>query len=285
MRPELGIGDFARRTRLPVSTLRYYDKIGLLVPVAVDPHTGYRRYTVDQLEAATLIAELRAIGMTPERIGQIVAGGESGAAALAEERRRLQREIAQRRCALVRLDDLYPARRPHYTPMFVDRPAVRVAMEEFVSTAADVEPSVLRAVARLRARIRRAGLSVAGAWGATFPLTVEEEVHGFAFAPIVVPDDGLVEARAGGSHGPYTPVDVRWLGAVASVRVEHRGGAATLPGAYRAAFAALDEAGLDPGEPVIEEYLGIARRNGDGRGPDVIRIHVPYDGPIDQGRR
>jgi DNA-binding transcriptional MerR regulator len=261
-RPDLAIGDFARRTRLPVSTLRYYDKIGLLVPAAVDPHSGYRRYTVEQLPAATLIAELRAIGMIPEQIRQILAGGESGSTALDQERRRLRVEITQRRRALARLHELYPARWPRPTPTFVDRPAVRVAVEEFVAPVADVEPGVLRAVARLRGRMRRAGLGVAGPWGATFPLTVEEEIRGFAFAPV----EALTGVDGGESDRRGAPLDVRWLGARPSVRVEHHGGAATLRGAYRAVFAAIDDAGLDPGEPVIEEY----------RGPDVIRIEVPY---------
>jgi DNA-binding transcriptional MerR regulator len=75
--PEGGllIGDFARRCRLPVSTLRYYDQIGLLTPAVVDPGSGYRRYTLEQLDAAVLIARLRAIGTTPQTIATVLAGG------------------------------------------------------------------------------------------------------------------------------------------------------------------------------------------------------------------
>ena len=47
------IGEFARLTRLSVKTLRHYHDIGLLVPIEVDPHTGYRRYATDKLPART----------------------------------------------------------------------------------------------------------------------------------------------------------------------------------------------------------------------------------------
>ena len=43
------IGDFSRMSQTPVSTLRYYDEVGLLKPVEVDHFTGYRYYMFDQL--------------------------------------------------------------------------------------------------------------------------------------------------------------------------------------------------------------------------------------------
>ncbi len=45
----LRIGYFSRISRVPVQTLRYYDKLGLFKPVHVDHWTGYRYYTLDQL--------------------------------------------------------------------------------------------------------------------------------------------------------------------------------------------------------------------------------------------
>jgi DNA-binding transcriptional MerR regulator len=49
MAATLSIGDFSRATNLSVKTLRYYHRVGLLAPAGVDPHTSYRRYTVDQI--------------------------------------------------------------------------------------------------------------------------------------------------------------------------------------------------------------------------------------------
>jgi DNA-binding transcriptional MerR regulator len=55
----MSIGRFARRAGLSIGALRHYAEIGLLVPARVDPATGYRYYTEDQLEPARRIAALR----------------------------------------------------------------------------------------------------------------------------------------------------------------------------------------------------------------------------------
>ena len=43
------IGDFSKLSRVSIKTLRYYDEMGLLKPVEVDPFTGYRLYEHGQL--------------------------------------------------------------------------------------------------------------------------------------------------------------------------------------------------------------------------------------------
>jgi len=48
----LTIGQFARACGLTAKALRHYDATGLLPPAFVDPGTGYRRYSEDQVEAA-----------------------------------------------------------------------------------------------------------------------------------------------------------------------------------------------------------------------------------------
>lgn len=47
------IGDFSRRTRLSIKSLRFYDREGLLKPAIVDRDSGYRYY----LPTQTLVAE------------------------------------------------------------------------------------------------------------------------------------------------------------------------------------------------------------------------------------
>lgn len=53
------IGRFARLTGLTVKALRHYDEVGLLRPAAVDPETGYRSYSPDQVARAETIRRLR----------------------------------------------------------------------------------------------------------------------------------------------------------------------------------------------------------------------------------
>lgn len=69
----LGTGEFARRSRLSLKALRLYDRLGLLVPARVDPANGYRRYRVDQLPAARLVARLRMLDMPLATVARVVA--------------------------------------------------------------------------------------------------------------------------------------------------------------------------------------------------------------------
>ncbi|MFG1869489.1 MerR family transcriptional regulator [Micromonospora arborensis] len=78
----LTIGAFAQAARLTPKALRLYDQVGLLVPAAVDPESGYRLYDPDQLPLARLVAQLRRIGMPLATI-RTVCGLEPAAAAAA----------------------------------------------------------------------------------------------------------------------------------------------------------------------------------------------------------
>lgn len=58
-----GIGRMARECGLSVSALRFYDGAGVLVPARVDPLSGYRSYSDEQVTSARLVARLRRVGM------------------------------------------------------------------------------------------------------------------------------------------------------------------------------------------------------------------------------
>lgn len=51
----LTIGEISKRTGCSIKSLRYYDSIGLLKPVYVDPHTNYRYYNFEQTRMVDLI--------------------------------------------------------------------------------------------------------------------------------------------------------------------------------------------------------------------------------------
>ncbi|MFE4591813.1 MerR family transcriptional regulator [Streptomyces laurentii] len=69
----LTIGNFARASGLSAKALRRYDETGLLPPARVDPYTGYRYYTRDQVEQARLVRWLRRIGMPLADTGRVCA--------------------------------------------------------------------------------------------------------------------------------------------------------------------------------------------------------------------
>jgi DNA-binding transcriptional MerR regulator len=66
------IGDFARYGHVSVRMLRHYDAIGLLKPVHVDPHSGYRTYEAAQLARLNRIVALKDLGFTLEQVSAII---------------------------------------------------------------------------------------------------------------------------------------------------------------------------------------------------------------------
>jgi DNA-binding transcriptional MerR regulator len=68
----LKIGEFARVAQVSLATLRHYEKSGLLKPLVLDPDTGYRYYSLDQLPRLNRILALKDLGFSLERIAQIL---------------------------------------------------------------------------------------------------------------------------------------------------------------------------------------------------------------------
>ena len=65
---KLKIGEFSRLGRVTVRALRHYEEIGLLVPEIVDRDTGYRYYSVGQLQKIQSITTLKSLGYSLEEI-------------------------------------------------------------------------------------------------------------------------------------------------------------------------------------------------------------------------
>ncbi|MEU4770103.1 MerR family transcriptional regulator [Actinosynnema sp. NPDC023794] len=94
----LGIGEFARRSRLSVKALRLYERQGLLRPAVVEAGNGYRRYREDQLVPARLVALLRRLDMPLAVVARIVsAPGDERADLLAEYWAEVEHRMAVRR--------------------------------------------------------------------------------------------------------------------------------------------------------------------------------------------
>lgn len=68
------IGEISYLCSMSIKTLRYYDKIGVLTPERVDELTGYRYYSIDQLEQAQKIKSLQEASFTLEEIKSILEG-------------------------------------------------------------------------------------------------------------------------------------------------------------------------------------------------------------------
>ncbi|WP_405895754.1 MerR family transcriptional regulator [Streptomyces sp. NBC_00104] len=79
------IGDFARRSGLTSSALRFYADSGLLHPAEVDPASGYRYYTADQVNRATALRRLREISMPLTTVEAVLDAGPEEATRLIDD--------------------------------------------------------------------------------------------------------------------------------------------------------------------------------------------------------
>ncbi len=62
----LTIQDVSRRSGLSEPTLRYYEEVGLIGPIARDPSSGHRRYREEGIDTLQALACLRAMGVGME---------------------------------------------------------------------------------------------------------------------------------------------------------------------------------------------------------------------------
>jgi DNA-binding transcriptional MerR regulator len=104
----LPIGDFARATHLSIKTLRYYHRVGLLEPAAVDPHTGYRRYTTAQIPTAQIIRRFRDLDMPVDDVAKVLEAPDLGTRneLIAAHLGRLEAGLSRTQSAVSSLRDL-----------------------------------------------------------------------------------------------------------------------------------------------------------------------------------
>jgi DNA-binding transcriptional MerR regulator len=108
MRSGLSIGEFAQLTHLSVRTLRRYHEAGLLEPASVDPASGYRYYSSQQIPSAQVIHRLRELDMPLADVGRVLATDDPDgrAALIAAHLQRLEAELDRTRAAVTSLRQL-----------------------------------------------------------------------------------------------------------------------------------------------------------------------------------
>jgi MerR family transcriptional regulator, copper efflux regulator len=82
----LSIQDAALRSGLTEPTLRYYEEVGLIGPVARDPRSRHRRYRDEDIDALQALACLRAMGVGIEDMRTYQANRALGYAKAGEQR-------------------------------------------------------------------------------------------------------------------------------------------------------------------------------------------------------
>ncbi len=99
------IREFSTRSRLTQKALRLYDALGLLEPAQVDAQSGYRYYSVDQLEKAKMIALLRQLEMPLNRIARVLElSGVAAAQEVSAYWREVERDVKEKRGLLLYIE-------------------------------------------------------------------------------------------------------------------------------------------------------------------------------------
>ena len=160
----LAIGEFSRLTHLSVRTLRRYHDAGLLEPAAVDPATGYRRYTSDQIPTAQVIHRLRELDMPLADVRSILLTPDPGvrAALVADHLARLESELDRTRAAVASLRRLLRPDAPAVDVELRAVPATLVAAVEDDVELDDVLGWYAGAMAELDAVVGTAATGVPG---------------------------------------------------------------------------------------------------------------------------
>jgi DNA-binding transcriptional MerR regulator len=68
---KLKIGEFSQLMQVTVKTLRHYEQKGLLLPDEVDEWTGYRYYSIDQMQKLQDIRDLQRLGFSLDEIKEL----------------------------------------------------------------------------------------------------------------------------------------------------------------------------------------------------------------------
>jgi DNA-binding transcriptional MerR regulator len=223
MAAALTIGEFSRITHLSIKTLRRYHEAGILEPAHVDPQTGYRYYTLDQVPTAQVIHRFRDLGMPVREVGELVAITDPGtrAAIIAQHLERLETQLNRTHAAVVTLRRLL---QPDPAPLEVRRrhtEAVTVAAVRDVVDLNDVLAWYDNAMSELGAVLSAAGAVPTGPPGGLYDneLFTEERGTAAVFIPVADPPvRGAVERLvipaadlATTVHaGPHDDIDVTY---------------------------------------------------------------------------
>ena len=211
--PRLSIGDFSKMTYLSVKALRHYHDVGVLEPVAVDEHSGYRFYSPQQVGVAQMIRRLRDLGMPLDDVRTIVRSPDSEERdrALVEHLRRMERQLAETQQTVASLRTLLEPPEDVADVAQRDLPATRaLAIVEHVA-GADGVAWWMDAFAVLHRTLRVTRAARAGVDGCLFPAEFFAEEAGIvtAFLPITELADGVrLPARVQAIDVPATRVAV-----------------------------------------------------------------------------
>jgi DNA-binding transcriptional MerR regulator/effector-binding domain-containing protein len=198
---DLTVGEFSRMTHLSVKTLRHYHQVGLLEPVQVNPETGYRYYSAEQIPHAQVIRRLRDLEMPVPEVKAVLAAPDVSIrnAVISAHLDRLETELGKIHTAVDSLRSILEA--PESAVVIehrTTRPTAALGVAEMVDRV-DVLAWWQGALGELRGVVRAQGLEATGPSGGLYASELFQ--HGRGQATVFIPIDG--EARSVGRVMPF----------------------------------------------------------------------------------
>ncbi len=273
------IGEFARIARVSVKTLRFYDQIGLLRPVATHARTGYRFYSSDQFGWLNRILVLKDLGFSLEEIARLLKEGlrpDELRGMLRMKQMEILSRVAQAQdlLALVeaRLELIEEETRKLKQEVRIKTVEALEVMALSSTLSPDEEPwqAIGPLFERLESVLSKRGIRSLGPWLALYE---EEDGQTKLVAAVAVPQ----------KTGAIPNVELRKIeGSKMTASIVHKGRPESLQEAYRALNRWLEANGYNPGTPVREIFLtygGISTEE------QVIEVQIPFSKPYRKEKR
>jgi DNA-binding transcriptional MerR regulator len=243
----LAIGDFSRATHLSVKTLRHYHRIRLLAPADIDPATGYRRYTTEQIPTAQVIRRFRDLDMPLAEIRAVLDAPDlrTRNQLISAHLARLELGLARTQTAVASLQDLL-ADPSAAAP--IDHRRVDATMAAAITGVVDIKdllPWYQGALGELYATLAAQDIATTGPAGAIYANELFADERGKA--TIFVPAGAEVRCL-----GRVTPLIVP---AAELAVIVHTGSHADVDRAYGALAGYVTDHALQVDGPIREYYL------------------------------
>lgn len=100
------IGDFSKMSKVTIKALRFYEKVGLLIPSYINESNGYRYYESSQLMDISKIVSLKQIGLSIEEIKKVINGEINIEDVLNSKKKELQSDIKEYNYRLSKINHL-----------------------------------------------------------------------------------------------------------------------------------------------------------------------------------
>jgi DNA-binding transcriptional MerR regulator len=248
----LAIGDFSRITHLSIRTLRHYHEVGLLEPAAIDPSSGYRHYTLDQVPIAQVIRRFRDLDMPVERVREILAAPDLATRneLIADHLGALESKLAQTQASVATLRGLL---QPEAAPIVVELrkvPATRALAIHATVARSELVAWWRGALGELEATCDAQRLVRTGASGGIFAMEIFELERGEATMFVPIAGDAQPVGRCAMATIPAAELAI----------TQHRGAHDDLDVVYGALGAYITAHAIGVDGPVRESYLVDPRR-------------------------